>query len=105
VIHNLDVNPTNRIPDKGTIIPRMILRSQTGCTIVSAVSFDRSFIELVYKLVICLYTQYSSPKRLVSKQEQLTRSRESGVLVLHDRFQSFGVSLDPCHPVERRLVA
>jgi hypothetical protein len=55
MIHNLDVNPTNRIPHKRTIVPGMILRPRTRRTVVFAASFDSSFIEFVYKLVVCKY--------------------------------------------------
>jgi len=53
VVHNLDVNPTDRISDKSAIIPRMILRPRARCAIVFATSFDSSFVELVDELVVC----------------------------------------------------
>jgi hypothetical protein len=52
VVHDLDVEAADRVSHKGAIVPRMILRPRTGCTIVFAASFDSGFVELINELVI-----------------------------------------------------
>ena len=51
MIHNLDINPTNWIPDKSRVIPRMILRSLTRRAVVFAACFNRRFVKGIHKLV------------------------------------------------------
>lgn len=53
VVHNLDVDPTDRISDKSTVVPRVILRSRTRSAIVFAAGPDSSFVEFVDELVVC----------------------------------------------------
>lgn len=53
VVHNLDINPAERISDKSTVVPWVILRPRTRCAIVFAAGLDSSFVELVDELVVC----------------------------------------------------
>ena len=109
MIDDLDVDPADWIPHKSTIVPRVILRSGTGRAVVFTASFDRSFVELINKLVVCNSRQHmlgqvagftSWPIRML-----LTVSRESSVFVLHNQLQGFRIAFNASDPEERCLVA
>jgi hypothetical protein len=66
VIDDFNVDSANGIPYKSTIVPRMILGSPTGRTIVFTTGFDSSFVELVNKLVVCTLRQQPCDKLSVA---------------------------------------
>lgn len=52
VIDDFNVDTANGIPHKSAIVPRVILRPRTRCTVVSAAGFDCSLVEFVDELVV-----------------------------------------------------